>query len=227
LLIVAVDDEGYAIAETKQYGIEIKVEERIKLPGKHEAEKRQGATSEFYKRAMNSLSQLWSQNRNSIVIVGVGFIKSGFAAYLRDNAIEMTKSVADVKSVNNGGVAGIYEALRSGVLLKAAHKMRMLEETEVMEEVMKRLGKGDNTITYGLDEVEKAVQVGAVMKLILADTLLRDSEEEQRLRIELAMREVEQKAGNITVVSTEHEAGNNLLALGGIAALLRFALYRE
>ena len=227
LLIIAVDDEGYAIAETKQYGIEIKVEERIKLPGKHEAEKRQGATSEFYKRAMNSLSQLWSQNRNSIVIVGVGFIKSGFAAYLRDNAIEMTKSVADVKSVNNGGVAGIYEALRSGVLLKAAHKMRMLEETEVMEEVMKRLGKGDNTITYGLDEVEKAVQVGAVMKLILADTLLRDSEEEQRLRIELVMREVEQKAGDVTVVSTEHEAGNNLMALGGIAALLRFALYRE
>ena len=92
---------------------------------------------------------------------------------------------------------------------------------------MKRLGKGDNTITYGLDEVEKAVQVGAVMKLILADTLLRDSEEEQRLRIELVMREVEQKAGDVTVVSTEHEAGNNLLALGGIAALLRFALYRE
>ena len=138
----------------------------------------------YYKRAMTSLNQLWSQTHNSIVIVGVGFVKNDFATYLRDNAAEMAKSIVDVKSVNNGGVAGIYEALRSGVLLKAAHKMRVLEETEVMEEVMKRLGKGENTITYGLADVEKAVQMGAVEKLILADTLLRDAEEEQRLQLE-------------------------------------------
>ncbi len=226
LLIIAIDDEGYAVAETKQYGIEIKVEERIKLPGKHEAEKRDGATNEYYKRATNSLSQQWSQNHNSIVVVGVGFTKNGFTTYLKDNAPDMAKSIADVKSVNNGGVAGIYEAMRSGVLLKAAHKMRVLEETEVMEEAMKRLGKGENTITYGLADVENAAQIGAIEKLILADTLLRDSEDEQRVLIEKIMREVEQRAGSVTVVSTEHEAGSKLLALGGVAALLRFPIYR-
>jgi protein pelota len=227
LLILSIDDEGYAVAETKQYGIEIKIEERIKLPGKHEAEKREGATNDYYKHASNSLNQLWSQTHNSIVIVGVGFVKSAFAAYLRDNSAEMAKSVVDVKSVNNGGVAGIHEALRSGVLLKAAHKMRVLEETEIMEEVMKRLGKGENTVTYGLKEVEKALQVGAIERLILADSLLRDSEDEQRVHLEQIMRDVEQKAGSVTVVSTEHEAGSKLLALGGVATLLRFPLYRE
>jgi protein pelota len=226
LLIIAIDDEGYAIAETKQYGIEMKIEERIKLPGKHEAEKRQGATSDYYKRVLNSLSQLWSQNHNSIVVLGVGFIKNDFATYLKDNASDLAKSVVDLKSVNNGGVAGIHEALRSGVLLKAVHKMRVLEETEVMEEAMKRLGKGENNITYGLADVESAVQIGAVEKLILADTLLRDSDDDQRLRIERIMREVEQRAGSVTVVSTEHEAGSKLLALGGVAALLRFPMYR-
>ncbi len=134
LLIVAIDDEGFAIAETKQYGVEIRVEERVKLPGKQEAEKRQGATNEYYKRALNSLIQLWSQNHNGIVVVGVGFVKNDFVTYMKDNAGELAKSLADVKSVNNGGVAGIYESLRSGVLLKASHKMRVLEETEVMEE---------------------------------------------------------------------------------------------
>jgi protein pelota len=225
LLIVAIDDEGYAIAETKQYGVEMKVEERVKLPGKQEADKRQGATNEYFKRVLTSLSQLWNQNHNSIVIVGVGFVKNDFASYLRDNAGEMAKLLADVKSVNNGGVSGIYEALRSGVLLKAAHKMRVLEETEVMEEAMKRLGKGENNITYGLDDVEHAVQVGAIETLILADSLIRESDDEQRLRIEKIMQEVEHRAGNLTVVSTEHEAGSKLLALGGIAALLRFPLY--
>jgi len=227
LLILAIDDEGYAIAETKQYGIEVKVEDRTKLPGKHEAEKRQGATSAYYRRAVNSLSQLWTQTHNSIVIVGVGFIKNDFAKFLSDEDSDVSKSVVDVKSVNNGGVAGIYEALRSGVLLKAAKQLRIIDETEIMEEVMKRLGKGEATITYGLNEVESAVKMGAVEKLVLADTMLRESEEEHRLHVEELMREVEQRSGRVTVVSTEHEAGAKLLALGGIAALLRFPVYRD
>ncbi len=225
MLILAIDDEGFAIAETKQYGIEMKVEERMKLPGKLEAEKRSGAMNEYFKRALNSLNQLWQQTHSSIVIVGVGFIKNGFATYLKDNAGDMAKSVADVKSVNNGGVSGIYEALRSGVLLRATHQMRILEETEVMEEIMKRLGKGEATINYGIEDVDNAAQIGAIEKLVLADTMLREAEEEQRLRLEKIMREVEHRAGSVTVVSTEHEAGSKLIALGGIAGLLRFPIY--
>jgi protein pelota len=225
MLIIAIDDEGFAIAETKQYGIEMKVEERMKLPGKLEAEKRSGAMNEYFKRALNSLNQLWQQAHSSIVVVGVGFIKNGFVTYLQDNAGDTAKSVVDVKSVNNGGVSGIYEALRSGVLLRAAHQMRILEETEVMEEIMERLGKGEATVNYGIEDVENAAQIGAVEKLVLADTMLRDAEEEQRLRLEKIMREVEHRAGSVTVVSTEHEAGSKLIALGGIAGLLRFPIY--
>jgi len=78
-----------------------------------------------------------------------------------------------------------------------------------------------------LTPVENAVLMGAVEKLIVADTTLRDANEEQRLKLEELMHEVEKRNANITVVSTEHEAGSKLLSLGGIAALLRFPLYRE
>ena len=224
MIILAIDDEGFAIAETRQYGVDIKVEERMKLPGKHEAEKRLSATKDYFKRVVNSLNQLWASGHSPIVIVGVGFVKNDFANFLSDEAADMAKFVVDIKSVNNGGVSGIYEALRSGVLLKAARQMRVVDETEVMEEVMKRLGKGEATITYGVEAVENAVKIGAVEKLVLADTMLRDSGEEKRLHLEKLMREAEQRRGSITIVSTEHEAGVKLLALGGIAALLRFPI---
>ncbi|HLN89430.1 MAG TPA: mRNA surveillance protein Pelota, partial [Candidatus Binatia bacterium] len=133
----------------------------------------------------------------------------------------------DVKSVNNGGTAGIDEALRSGVLLKAAHQLRLVEETETMEEVMKRLGKGEGRVTYGLTAVENAVMMGAIEKLVVADTTLRDANEPQRIKIEDLMYQVEKRNAAITVVSTEHEAGAKLISLGGIAALLRFPLYRD
>lgn len=227
LLILSIDDESFAIAETKQYGVEIKIEEHVKLPGKLEADKRVNATRQYFRRALDSLNQLWSTTHNPIMIVGVGFIKNDFRNFVTDEAPEMSKSIIDVKSVNNGGIAGIYEALRSGVLLKASHQLRIVDETEIMEETLKRLGKGNATVTYGLDQVEKAAKMSAVEKMIIADILLRDAEEDQRLHLEDLMREVEQRRGTVTVISTEHEAGSKLLALGGIAALLRFPLYNN
>jgi protein pelota len=133
--------------------------------------------------------------------------------------------VADVKSVNNGGVAGIYEALRSGVLLKAMKQQRIAKETEIVEEILKRIGKGEANVAYGFDEVKKAAEMGAVEKLVLTDIMLREAPDEKRLLIEDLMKSVEKKGGNITVISTEHEAGVKLTALGGIAALLRYALH--
>jgi protein pelota len=167
---------------------------------------------------------LWASKQSPIVVVGVGFVKNDFVKFLADEAGNVSRSVADVKSVNNGGVAGIYEALRSGVLLKATKQLRILDETMVMEEVMKRLGKGEATVTYGIIEVENSIAMGAVERLVIADTLLRDSDENQRLKLEKLMQEVERRKGTITVVSTEHEAGAKLLSLGGVAALLRFPL---
>jgi protein pelota len=225
LIIISIDDEGFAIAETKQYGVEMKVEERVRLPGKHEADKRIEGTKAYFRKAVNSLNQLWTQNHNPIIIIGTGFVKNDFARYMAEEARDMNKSVADIKSVNNGGTAGIYEALRSGVLLKATHQLRVVEETEAIEEVMKRLGKGEGTITYGLAGVEEAVQMGAIEKLIVADCALRDVEEEQRLKLEAIMRDVERQNAKVTVISTEHEAGSKLLSLGGMAALLRFPIY--
>ena len=227
MLIISIDDEGFAIAETRQYGYETRVDQRMRLPGKQEADKRVEATKGYYRFAVNSLNKLWVQNHNPIVIMGAGFVKNDFVKFLNEESPDMAKSVVDVKGVNNGGTAGIGEALRSGVLLKAARSLRIVEETETMEEVMKRLGKEEGTVTYGLAAVENAVVIGAVEKLVVADTTLREADEEKRLKIDGLMRQVEKRNATITVVSTEHEAGAKLLSLGGIVALLRYPLYRD
>lgn len=227
IMIVSIDDEGYAIATTAQYGIEEKVEERVKLPGKLETDKRSAATNEYFRRVLNSLRQIWISTRSPIAIIGVGFIKNDFAKFLENEAADIARSVKDMKSVNSGGIAGIYEALRSGVLLKTMKQLRIAEETKVIEEILKRLGKAEANVTYGLEEVEKAARLGAIEKLALADIILRESDDEKRLLVEEIMTTVEHKGGTIIVISTEHEAGKNLLALGGIAALLRFSTHQN
>jgi protein pelota len=224
LIILSIDDEGYCIGMFRQYGIDVKVEQKTRLPGKLEAEKREQAKHEFFKNALNALRTVWTATNNPIVIVGVGFVKGDFVRYLQRNADVVAQAVIDVKSVNNTGMAGITEVLRSGVLAKALQHVRIVEETRVVEEVLERLGKSRRDVTYGLEEVKKASNFGAIETLALADKTLREAADEDRIKLEKLMTETETKGGKIIVISTEHEAGTKLLSLGGIAALLRFPI---
>ena len=224
LIVTSIDDEEYCVAVLRQYGIDVKIEEKTKLPGKLEAEKRTKATQEYFKKALKSLREVWTRLHSPTVIIGPGFVKNEFVKYINSVTADVASAVIDVKGVNSGGLAGIQEALRSGVFTKALKHVRIAEETGVVEEVLTRLGRGRLDVTYGFGEVEKASTFGAVERLLLADIMLREASDERRLALEGLMKEVEQRGGEVTIISTGHEAGAKLLSLGGIAALLRFPL---
>jgi len=222
IIIISIDDEEYCIAVMRQYGIDVKVDYKIKLSGKLEADKRETELHKAFQNASNALREVWQNTHSSIVVLGLGFVKNQFANYLRDEASDIAREVVEVKSVNSSGVAGIHEALRSGVLSGALRHARVVEETEAVEEVLKRLGADRTDVTYGFNEVENADSCSAVEILLVADFTIRSLDDDKRLALEKVMKEVETKGGKIVVVSVEHEAGEKLLALGGIAALLRY-----
>jgi len=225
IIVVSLDDEEYCIATFRQFGIEIKVNKRVKLPRKMESEKRSKAVKEYFKEVLKALKDVWNAaEKPPITIIGVGFMKNEFAEFVKNASPEIAQAVADVKSVNSSGAAGIYEALRSGIFSKTLKHMRVVQEAAAVEELLEALGKGERNVTYGLEEVKKAVELGAVEKLVLADTMLREAADDERLQIEEITRKTEMKGGKVVMVSTEHEAGKKLLSLGGIAALLRFPI---
>jgi protein pelota len=224
LTIISMDDEEYCVAVLRQYGVEAKAGVRAKLPGKLEAEKREKAKQEFFKGALKSLRETWAPLHSPIIIIGPGFVKNDFADYVRREAKDVADSIVDVKGVNSAGFSGIQESLRSGILSNALKDMRVGEEMKAMEDVLARLGKGRGDVTYGLDEVEKSTNYGAVDRLLVADTTLRETSDEKRRAMETIMKRVEEAGGEVMVISTEHEAGTKLLSLGGTAALLRYPI---
>lgn len=224
IIVVSIDDEGFCVAVLRNYRVDVKAEEHARIPGKLNIENRTKAFQEFFKSALQSLREVWSTTKNPIVIIGVGFTKNNFITFLREKAPDIAQDVIDVKSVNNSGLAGINEALRSGVLTKALKHLRISEETAAVEEILSRLGKGKGDVTYGFKDVQKACTFGAVNKLLLTDTKMRETSDEERAVLEGLMREVENKGGRVLIISTEHEAGTKLNSLGGIAALLRFPI---
>jgi protein pelota len=224
LTIISMDDEEYCVGILRQYGIETKMGGRTKLPRKFEAEKREKAKKLFFQDALKSLREAWTPIHSPMVVIGPGFIKDDFVDYLKKEAKDVATSVVAVKGVNSAGLSGIQESLRSGILSNVLQHMRVVDEMKAMEEFLSRLGKGKQDVSYGLVEVEKAGNYGAIEKLLVADSTLRETTEEKRIELEKIMKKVEEAGGNIMVLSTEHEAGTKLLSLGGVAALLRFPL---
>jgi len=224
LTIVSIDDEDYCVAVLRQYGIDVKAGGRTKLPGKLEAEKRVKAKQLFFKFALKSLRDAWTPLNSPIVVIGPGYIKDDFVKYLNKETKDVASSIIGVKGVNSAGLSGIQESLRSGILSNMLEHMRVVDEMKAMEEFMARLGKGNSTVTYGFGDVEKAANYGAVEKLLVADSTLRETTDEKRITLEKLIKTVEDTRGEIMILSTEHEAGTKLLSLGGVAALLRFPL---
>jgi protein pelota len=224
LTIISMDDEEYCVGVLRQYGIDAKTGGRIKLPGKFEAEKRAKAKKQFFAVALKSLQEAWAPLHSPIVILGPGFIRDDFAEYVRNNARDVADSVVSVKGTNSAGLSGIQESLRSGILSNVLQNIRVTDEVKAMKEVLAMLGRGKNNVTYGLTEVEKAVNYGAVEKLLVADLSLRETTDENRRILEKIIKNVEDARGTVMIISTEHEAGTELLSLGGVAAILRFPL---
>jgi len=227
ILILALDSEEASVAVLRTFGLEFKGEVRSQLPGKSEAEKRQLALKEYFGRIEELLEAVSSGIGGPILVVGPGFTKDHFAKEARSSLRSLRSRSLVVKAVGSGGVAGVHEAIRVGAVNKIRKDSRAVQETELVNEALKRLGSSSGDISYGLDQVEADTSAGAVDRLIVADHVIREAEDEERSRIEAIMRKVEERGGKVTLVSSEQEAGKMLQSLGGLAALLRYRLHQE
>lgn len=224
IIVIGMDDEKCCIAVLRHHGIDVKNEIDARLPGKLEAEKRSSALSNYFKSALQFLLPVWNNLKSSIAVVGPGYIKKDFVKYVKEQQPSITKNIEAVRTTSIGGLSGIKEALRSGILEKVVKKIRIAEETRLVETVLSRLGSQRGDVSYGIDEVEKAASMGAVDHILVADISLRKREVAERQRVENLIRNVEKIRGNVMIVNTGHEAGKKLLGLGGVAALLRFPI---
>ncbi|MEM2942281.1 MAG: mRNA surveillance protein pelota [Candidatus Bathyarchaeia archaeon] len=226
VIIAAIDNDEYAVGVSRPLGVELKVELKSKIPGKRESEKRDQAITKYLSEASEALAKVKESVQGRIVIVGPAFTKEHLAGYLKNNYPDLARDLVAVRSVSTGGAAGVYEAIRVGLISKVLRDARTLQELELVEELLARLGASTGDVSYGIDQVSEDAASGAVETVLICDETLRGSEEEQRRRLEETLRLAEAKGGKVIIVSAGHEGGRKLKSLGGLAALLRYARHR-
>lgn len=222
-IILSIDSDECCIAILRAYGPDVKAEINSRLPGKLEHQKREEALKKYFNDVSKILEGINKNAGYRTIVVGPGFAKDNFMKFLKSNSPELAAKVVAVKTVTSGGVAGVYESMRSGIVSKVMKDARASREVVLVEEVLARLGATRGDVVFGLSQTEEDASAGAVETLLVCDTKLREAEEEERRRIEEIIRTVEKKAGRIFIVSSEHEGGKKLASLGGIAATLRYS----
>lgn len=214
LIGIVVMDEGKALfATVREYGVEFgpELSSRISKGDEKFEEKR----SQFFGDVMK---QVRDMKVGRIIVAGPGFAKDNLKKFISDRDEELLKKLS-FESCSTAEESGVYELLKKGVLSKIANEQRVQEEFSLLESFMKELSRESGLAVYGAEEVRKALECRAVAKLLVVDELLRKDK-----KIEELLDDAEKTKAEISIFSSENEAGKQLTGLSGIAAILRFAI---
>ncbi|WP_094227308.1 mRNA surveillance protein pelota [Methanolobus psychrotolerans] len=214
VVIVAIEEGDADIGLVRHYGIEV-YSHISQSSGKGEGSLR----DVFFQEIAGHLIHAASESE-AIVVAGPGFTKEDFLKYLQPKEPELFSRIV-TEDTSSIGMSGFQEVLRRGAVDRIMEESRIARESRLMDELLKQIAI-DGKVAYGIEEVKIALDYGSIETLLVADEMLRM--EREKGGIDSFLQEVENTQGKIVVFSTIFEPGQKLLALGGIAALLRFKI---
>ncbi|MHA1377525.1 MAG: mRNA surveillance protein pelota [Candidatus Helarchaeota archaeon] len=225
ILILVIDKGEAYFAKATEIGFKKIADISVNIPGKR-------FKIDYYDKSVenffNSVSKVLKENLSAadidaVIVAGPGFIKEHFQKFLKEKEPKLASKI-QVVDTNHSGKNGVIEVIRMGDTIKTIKEMRIAKETELFQEFLTRLGKNLQNIAYGIKEVEKAKNFGAIETLLITDTLLRTDNIETRRKLDSLLKEIENFGGKIVIISTLHSAGEQLESFGSIAALLRYEI---
>lgn len=212
ILLVVMDDEQASFALLREFELE-----EITSIRSHKSGKSFKAEETMPKYFSEILEKISSVKPEVAIAAGPGFAKENFERYLKEKGSPKGTNFFFF-STNSVGKTGLQEILKGNELNRAVQEMQLVKETRLVELFLAEIGKNSGLAEYGLEEVRKAVEAGAVKVLLVSDKKLL----EEREKVEELMQKAEQTGAEVHLVNAEHESGKQLGGLGGIAAILRY-----
>lgn len=218
-LICVFDREEAYFALLKKYKYELLLELKGNVQKKNDESK---VTSNFYSQIISHLKEYSDRyHLDTIILASPAFWKEYLLEELKDDSLRKKITLATCSSAT---INAIDEVIKRDEVKQILKKDRIAKETRLVEELFKEIAK-DNLAAYGFNEVEEAVNLGAVKTLLVADSIILKYRQENKYNtLEKVMKRAEETGAEVVIISSEHEAGKRLIGLGGVAALLRYKL---
>jgi len=175
---------------------------------------REGAAKDHYKKVAEYIKDqfLTLKDLKGIIVGGPGPTKYDFVegGYITN---EVKKKIIAIKDLSYTGEFGLQELLDKSQDVLA--KEEIAAEKDIMGKFFNLLSTKQGMVSYGLDEVEKNLKIGAVDTLLLSESLNDKTIDE--------MEELAKTVGTeVKIISTETREGVQLREIGKMAAILRY-----
>lgn len=149
-----------------------------------------------------------------IILAGPGFAKDDLMKLVKETGGSLASKII-MDGIAHTGEAGVRELLRRGIVEKLVKSSAVAEQTRLVEKFFSELA-ADGKVMYGPKEVENAVEMGAVSMLLVSDKLVREKDS--------LLKTAESRGAEVKIIYSNHEAGERLLSMGGLAAFLRYKI---
>ena len=213
IVFVSLDQDEATVAVLRQSGLKEVVTVRSMRAGKQYDEK--GKPFDYHGEIISKLSAVATPDM-PLVLLGPGFEKETLADDIK-RLPKGTFGSVYVQHTGQSGMVGVNELIKSGMGAAILRESSVGVEMEAVENLMTQIGK-NGLATYGPAEVASASEAGAVETLLVLDSVLREKD------LDDVVRAVENQKGRVIVVSEDHDAGRQLASLGGVGAILRYAV---
>ena len=114
-----------------------------------------------------------------------------------------------------GGRGAANEVISEGLAGDVLSEHAVVQETALLEEAWMRIST-NGAVAYGEEMIAKALEEGAIETLLISADLVREA------KWESVVSALDEIGAKLVQCSTDHDAGEQLLGMGGAVALLRF-----
>ncbi len=222
--LIVIDNREATLGFLKGKSIQIIRDFSSAVPGKVKvggwsqaryARLREDAANEFYKRIADVLNIEFAsvgKDLKGILIGGPGPTKETFAhgEYIHN---ELKKKIIAVKDIAYTDEQGLHELVDKAQ--DALAEAEITKERALVVEFLTMLSTNSEKAIYGANDVMKALDYGAVDKLLLSESFERIDEFEDKANAINA---------NVFIISIETKEGMQIKELGGVCAILRYAI---
>jgi len=191
------------------------------VTGKMYHDSRRGGSDNYFEKIADALAVVYPKDAK-IFVLGPGTTKEKFVNYLQRER----KEFGEVKIIGGSDVVGedgVYMALRNPNLQDALSESRLSKVSKLIQESMRRISVGDQRIAFAFKDSLKAARQGAVESLIVADKIFSQKGIDEDEIVEL-LNSVEEYRGESFLLDSTTDLGAQVNTLGGVLALLRFAI---
>jgi protein pelota len=224
-ILIAIDTQEAAIAKLSGTHLEIIPNIYSGKSGKRypQAVKKDSKIESFFEDIARTISGLLivEKDRFRAIIFGPGETKRRFYNFLSTTS-DIDKNVFLVlEGIDVAGEDGIYVFLRSSAMKEVMKTSKLASVSSIVDEIMSLVSKGENKFAIGIHDVQNSASIKAISNLILSDSIFRTAAESEVIRL---LNLLEGQGAKVYAVDSSTDIGMRVSALGGVVALLRYAI---